>query len=55
MKSEVNVGQACLDINSELNVIIFMQKRGILERLDAGEVVVGDGGFLYCTGETRIC
>lgn len=25
-----------------------MQKRGILERLDADEVVIGDGGFLYC-------
>ena len=25
-----------------------LQKRGILERLDAGEVVIGDGGFLYC-------
>jgi len=25
-----------------------MSKRGILERLDAGEVVVGDGGFLFC-------
>ena len=23
-------------------------KRGILERLDAGEVIVGDGGFLFC-------
>ncbi|XP_078378885.1 betaine--homocysteine S-methyltransferase 1-like isoform X1 [Oculina patagonica] len=23
-------------------------KRGILERLDAGEVIVGDGGFLHC-------
>ena len=32
--------------------IIFLsfslQKRGVLERLDAGEVVVGDGGFLFC-------
>ena len=25
-----------------------MQKRGVLERLDAGEVVVGDGGFNHC-------
>lgn len=25
-----------------------MSKRGILERLDAGEVIVGDGGFLFC-------
>jgi len=25
-----------------------MPKRGILERLDAGEVIVGDGGFLFC-------
>lgn len=25
-----------------------IKKRGILERLDAGEVVIGDGGFLYC-------
>lgn len=23
------------------------QKRGILERLDAGEVVIGDGGFVF--------
>lgn len=23
-------------------------KRGILERLDSGEVIVGDGGFLFC-------
>ncbi|CAH3139040.1 unnamed protein product [Pocillopora meandrina] len=23
-------------------------KRGILERLDASEVIVGDGGFLFC-------
>ena len=28
--------------------IFFFQKRGVLERLDAGEVVVGDGGFLFC-------
>lgn len=28
--------------------IYSLQKRGILERLDAGEVVIGDGGFLYC-------
>ena len=24
-----------------------LQKRGILERLDAGEVVIGDGGFVF--------
>lgn len=24
-----------------------MQKRGILERLDAGEIVIGDGGFVF--------
>lgn len=23
-------------------------KRGILERLDASEVIVGDGGFSFC-------
>ena len=25
----------------------MFQKRGILERLDAGEVVIGDGGFVF--------
>jgi hypothetical protein len=25
----------------------FFQKRGFLERLNAGEVVVGDGGFVF--------
>ncbi|KAL9986130.1 hypothetical protein ACROYT_G000217 [Oculina patagonica] len=25
-----------------------MPKRGILERLDAGEVIIGDGGFVFC-------
>ena len=26
--------------------VLFLQ-RGILERLDAGEVVIGDGGFVF--------
>lgn len=26
---------------------VSVQKRGILERLDAGEVVIGDGGFVF--------
>ena len=25
----------------------FILQRGILERLDAGEIVIGDGGFLF--------
>ena len=27
---------------------VSSSKRGILERLDAGEVIIGDGGFLFC-------
>jgi betaine-homocysteine S-methyltransferase len=27
---------------------LCLKTRGLLERLDAGEVVVGDGGFLFC-------
>lgn len=26
---------------------VSVQKRGILERLDEGEVVIGDGGFVF--------
>lgn len=32
---------------SEFDFMSISQKRGILERLDAGEVVIGDGGFVF--------
>ena len=28
--------------------ILYLQPRGLLERLDGGEVVIGDGGFIFC-------
>ena len=37
-----------MTITGSKEFFFSLSKRGILERLDAGEVIVGDGGFLFC-------
>lgn len=32
---------------SNFLIKFLLQKRGILERLNAGEIVIGDGGFVF--------
>lgn len=36
---------ACAGDQSEFNTFLYQQ--GILERLNGGEVVIGDGGFVF--------